>query len=281
MVLAMRSASWLRSDNRVTIMGILNVTPDSFSDGGLFLGPDKALERARLLIEAGADIVDVGGESTRPGATPVSRDEECARVIPVIAAIRSRFAVPLSVDTSDPIVMAEAVGAGADFINDVRALTRPGALEAAVRLKVPVCLMHSRAERGMMQVASETTDVVVDVRTYLIERLAACVAAGLDRQHIVVDPGFGFGKNLAENAALLRALPEFVALAPVLIGVSRKRMAGEPLGLPVGERLHSSIALALAAIQAGARIVRVHDVRETREAVRMWEWLYEPKGWVA
>ena len=274
-------SSWLRSDNRVAIMGILNVTPDSFSDGGLFLGVDKALEQARLLIEAGADIVDVGGESTRPGAAPVSRDEERARVIPVIAAIRSRFTVPLSVDTSDPMVMAEAVAAGADFINDVRALTRPGALAAALRLKVPVCLMHSRAEPGTMSKVDEGADVVAEVRTYLAERLATCIAAGFDRRHIVVDPGFGFGKSLAENAALMRALPEFVSLAPVLIGVSRKRMAGEPLGLPVGERLHSSIALALAGVQAGARIVRVHDVRETREAVRMWEWIYEPKERVA
>lgn len=281
MVLATRASSWLRPDNRVAIMGILNVTPDSFSDGGLFLDVDKAFEQARLLIEAGADIVDVGGESTRPGATPVSRDEERARVIPVIAAIRSRFTVPLSVDTSDPVVMAEAVAAGADFINDVRALTRPGALAAALRLKVPVCLMHSRAEPGTMFKADEGADVVAEVRTYLAERLAACVTAGLDRRDIVVDPGFGFGKSLAENAALMRALPEFVALAPVLIGVSRKRMAGEPLGLPVGARLHSSIALALAGVQAGARIVRVHDVRETREAVRMWEWIYEPKEWVA
>jgi len=262
-------------------MGILNVTPDSFSDGGLFLGVDQAVERAGALIEAGADILDVGGESTRPGAAPVGSDEERARVIPVIKAIRARFAVPLSVDTSDPIVMAEAVAAGATFINDVRALTRPGALAAAARLDVPICLMHSPAEPAVMQAHCQYEDVVEAVEAFLAQRMHACIAAGISRAKIAVDPGFGFGKDTAQNLALLRALPRFVGLAPVLVGVSRKRMTGELLGLPVSGRLTTSIALALAGVQGGAKIVRVHDVRETWEAVRAWESVFEPAGWVA
>ncbi|MHB8253410.1 MAG: dihydropteroate synthase [Acidiferrobacter sp.] len=262
-------------------MGILNVTPDSFSDGGLFLGPDKALEHAEALIEAGADILDVGGESTRPGATPVDYREECARIVPVIAAIRARFAIPLSVDTSDPMVMAAAVGAGATLINDVRAFTRPGALTTAAQLQVPICLMHSPAEPTIMQVCPRYTDVVAEVRAFLAERLAAAVDAGICREQIVIDPGFGFGKDASHNRALLQALPQFASLAPILVGVSRKRMTGEPWGLPVTGRLQTSIALALAGIQGGARVVRVHDVRETREAVRAWEWIFEPKERVA
>jgi len=283
MALEPRASSWLRPDGRVAIMGILNVTPDSFSDGGLFLDIDKALKHVGALIEAGADILDVGGESTRPGATPVSCDEECARVIPVIKAIRAHFAIPLSVDTSDPVVMTLAVASGAAFINDVRAFTRPGALAAAALLDVPICLMHSPAEPFMMQTSFhyEYEDVVAEVKTFLAQRIRACVEAGISRQKIVVDPGFGFGKDTPQNLALLRALPEFGCLAPVLVGVSRKRMTGELLGLSVDARLQTSIALALAGVQGGARIVRVHDVRETREAVRAWESVFEPKEWVA
>ena len=262
-------------------MGILNVTPDSFSDGGLFLGPHQAVEHAHAMIEAGADILDVGGESTRPGAARISCDEECARVIPVIKALRARFAIPLSVDTSDPVVMSEAVAAGATLINDVRALTRPGALVTAAALGVPVCLMHSPAEPSIMQVHPEYQDVVGEVKAFLAQRMRACLAAGIDRRKIVVDPGFGFGKTSSHNVELLRALSEFVSLAPVLVGLSRKTMTGEFLSLSVDKRLQTSIALALASVQGGARIVRVHDVRETREAIRAWEWVFEPKEWVA
>ncbi|MDA8190877.1 dihydropteroate synthase [Acidiferrobacter thiooxydans] len=275
------AASWLRTDGRVAIMGILNVTPDSFSDGGLFLSPDNALRHAEALIEAGADIIDVGGESTRPGARPVSPDEECARVIPVVAALQARFPVPLSVDTSEPQVMREAVAAGASFINDVRALTRPGALATAADLGVPVCLMHEPAGSSMMGTRMAGRDVVAEVLRYLEVRLQAAQDAGIPRSRILIDPGFGFGKDLAENQALLRALPRIAALSPVLVGLSRKRMTGEPWDLPVDGRLHTSLALALAAIAGGARVVRVHDVRATREAVRAWEWVFEPKEWVA
>lgn len=275
------AAAWLRPDGRVAIMGILNVTPDSFSDGGLFLPLDKALRRAEALACAGADIVDIGGESTRPGARPVSPDEECARVIPVVEALRGRIGVPLSVDTSEPLVMTEAVAAGASLINDVRALMRPGALAAAAALGAPICLMHDPAGAAMAGVRGEGRDIVTEVVSYLALRRDAARAAGIPDERIVVDPGFGFGKDLDENRALLRALPQLAAIAPMLVGVSRKRMAGEPWGLPVGGRLQTSIALALAAIRGGARVVRVHDVRETREAVRAWEWVFEPKERVA
>ena len=275
------AASWLRTDGRVAIMGILNVTPDSFSDGGLFLSPDKALRHAEALVEAGADIIDVGGESTRPGARPVSPDEECARVVPVVEALHARVPVPLSVDTSEPRVMSEAVAAGASFINDVRALTRPGALAMAAALEVPVCLMHEPAGSSMIGTRIAGRDVVTEVLSYLEARLRAAQGAGIPRARILIDPGFGFGKDLAENQALLRALPRIAALAPVLAGLSRKRMTGEPWGLPVDGRLHTSIALALAAIKGGARVVRVQDVRATWEAVRAWEWVFEPKEWVA
>ncbi len=265
----------------MTILGILNVTPDSFSDGGLFLRPEKALAHAEALIEAGADIIDIGGESTRPGAQAVGRDEECDRVIPVVEALHRRFATPISVDTSDPVVMEQAVGAGAAFINDVRALTRPGALATVARLGVPVCLMHARAESTMIGRPVAGQDVVAEVRTYLEGRRDAARAAGIAQDAIVIDPGFGFGKDVQENRALLRGLPQLTGLAPVLIGLSRKRMTGEPWDLPVDARLHTSVALALAGIKGGARIVRVHDVRATREAVRAWEWVFEPKEWVA
>ncbi len=270
------AASWLRADGRVAIMGILNVTPDSFSDGGLFLSLDKALAHAEMLIEAGADIIDIGGESTRPLAPPVSPDEELARVVPVIEAVTARFPVPLSVDTSEPRVMIEAVAAGASFINDVRALTRPGALATAVKLGVPVCLMHEPAGSLMMGTRMAGRDVVTEVLCYLKARLEAVLSAGIPRERILIDPGFGFGKDLAENRAVLRALPRVAAMAPVLVGLSRKRMTGEPWGLPVDGRLYTSIALALAAIDGGAQVVRVHDVRATREAVRAWEWVFEP-----
>jgi len=274
--------SWLRPDGRVAIMGILNVTPDSFSDGGLFLSPDKALEQARLLIEAGADILDIGGESTRPGAHPVSADEECHRLVPVIEAIRRRFPVTLSVDTSDPQVMREAVAAGAQLLNDVRAFTRRGALEAAAALDVPICLMHGAADPSIIATSPQGPhDLVGQVRDFLVERVQAARAAGIAPQDIVIDPGFGFGKDAAANRILLQSLPELGDVGPVLIGLSRKRFTGEPWGLAVDQRLYTSLALALAAVSGGARVVRVHDVRATREAVRAWEWVFGPKEWVA
>ncbi len=275
---ARTAASWLRPDGHVAIMGIVNTTPDSFSDGGLFLSPDKALRHVEALIEEGADIIDIGGESTRPGARPVSANEECARVVPVVAAVCARFSVPVSVDTSEPLVMTEAVAAGASLINDVRALTRPGALAAVAGLKVPVCLVHEPSGSLMAGTRIAGRDVVTEVEVYLKARLMAAQAAGIPRERLVIDPGFGFGKDLEENRALMRALPRIGALAPVLVGVSRKRMTADPWGLPMGGRLQTSIALALAAIAGGARVVRVHDVRATREAVRAWEWVFEPQG---
>ncbi|MDA8390194.1 MAG: dihydropteroate synthase [Gammaproteobacteria bacterium] len=269
--------SWLGRGGRVAIMGILNVTPDSFSDGGLFLGPDQVVRRVAAMIEEGVDIVDIGGESTRPGAAAVEPEEELRRVIPAIEAIRRHFAIPLSVDTSEPAVMEAAVGAGADVINDVRALRRPGALAAAARLQAPVCLMHAQGEPGTMQSAPRYENVVQDVAAFLRERLEACQAAGIREELLAIDPGFGFGKTLDHNVSLLKGLPVLAAMGPVVIGLSRKTMTGVPFGLAVQDRLYTSIGMALAAVHLGARVVRVHDVRATREAVRAWELVFEPK----
>ena len=256
-------------------MGILNVTPDSFSDGGVFLAPESALARARRMLDEGAAIIDVGGESTRPGAPAVSAQEELDRVIPVIEAIARALPVPVSVDTSKPEVMRAAVAAGAGLINDVTALRAPGALETVAALKVPVCLMHMQGEPRTMQENPHYADVVHDVRAFLEARIAACVAAGIPRERILVDPGFGFGKTLEHNLELLRRLGEFAGLGvPVLAGLSRKTMIGQALGLPVERRLHASVALALLAVQNGARIVRVHDVGPTAEALRMYTAVY-------
>ncbi len=257
---------------RTAIMGILNITPDSFSDGGLFLGRDRAVAHALEMAADGADIIDVGGESTRPGAPAVSVEQELARVIPVIEAVRAATELPISIDTSKPEVMRAAVAAGAGLINDVRALREPGALAAAAELRVPVCLMHMQGEPRTMQANPVYGDVVVEVRDFLAGRIAACEAAGIPRARLIVDPGFGFGKTVAHNLALLRGLAELAGLGcPVLAGLSRKSLIGAVLGLPVDERLHASVALALIAVQNGASIVRVHDVRATRDAVRMWE----------
>jgi len=252
------------------VMGILNVTPDSFSDGGRFIGHEAALRRVREMIAEGAAIIDVGGESTRPGAPAVAVDEERARVIPVIEAIRSESDIPVSIDTSKPEVMRAAVAAGASMINDVRALREPGALETAAELEVPVCLMHMRGEPRTMQQAPRYDDVVAEVLAFLEARVAACEAAGIPRERLILDPGFGFGKTLEHNLALFRALPRFVATGlPVLVGVSRKSMIGQVLEVPVEGRLAGSLALATLAVAAGAAIIRVHDVKETLQAVRM------------
>ncbi len=256
-------------------MGILNITPDSFSDGGFFLSKDKAVAHARQMAAAGADILDIGGESTRPGAQAVSVQQELDRVLPVIEAIHAAVELPVSIDTSKPEVMRAAVAAGAGLINDVRGLREPGALDAARDLAVPVCLMHMQGEPRSMQQDPVYTNVVTDVRDFLKARIAACVAAGVARERLLIDPGFGFGKTAAHNLELLRRLGELRALGlPVVAGLSRKSMIGALLNLPVDERLHASVALALIAVQNGASIVRVHDVRATRDAIRMLEIVY-------
>jgi dihydropteroate synthase len=261
--------------SRPAVMGILNVTPDSFSDGGVFLSPEKAIAQALRMAQEGADIIDVGGESTRPGARPVSAQEEMDRVLPVVEALHARIPLPVSIDTSKPEVMRAAVAAGAGFINDVQALRADGALAAATELNVPVCLMHMQGEPRTMQDKPEYADVVGEVRDFLKERLDACMNAGIPASRIVVDPGFGFGKTLEHNIELLRGLKKLQGLgAAVLVGLSRKSMIGKALGLPVEQRLHASVALAVMAVQQGARIVRVHDVGPTVEALRMWQAVY-------
>jgi len=261
---------------RVAIMGVLNITPDSFSDGGFFMDVDKAVAHARRMVDEGADIIDIGGESTRPGAQPVTATEEIDRVVPVIDAIAREVRVPISIDTSKPQVMQAAVQAGAGLVNDVRALREPDALETAARLGTPVCLMHMKGEPRTMQSNPAYADVVQEVTGFLEARVSAAVQAGIPRNRILVDPGFGFGKSVDHNLELLRRLRELHRLgAPIVAGLSRKSMIGTLLGLPVGERVHASVALAVIAVQNGARLVRVHDVQATRDAVRMWEAVYQ------
>jgi dihydropteroate synthase len=261
--------------SRPAVMGILNITPDSFSDGGVFLSRETALAQAVRMAEEGADIIDVGGESTRPGARPVSTQEEIDRVVPVIEALHERIPQPISIDTSKADVMRAAVAAGAGFINDVRALRDEGALATAAALNVPVCLMHMQGEPRTMQEDPRYTDVVAEVAGFLRERLQAAREAGIPARSLVIDPGFGFGKTLAHNLELLRDLGKLRELGvPVLAGLSRKSMIGKALGLPVERRLHASVVLAVMAVQNGARIVRVHDVGPTVEALRMWQAVY-------
>lgn len=251
-------------------MGVLNVTPDSFSDGGRYFDRARAIEQAHELVAEGAAILDIGGESTRPGAAAVDAEEESRRVLPVIEAVAANVDVPISVDTSKPIVMRAALEAGATMINDVRALREPGALEAVAASQAAVCLMHMLGEPRTMQVDPRYADVVREVREFLHARLAACEGAGIARERIALDPGFGFGKTLAHNLALLKALPELASPGvPLLVGLSRKGMLGTILGKPTAERLQGSIALATIAVLKGARIVRAHDVAETVDAVRV------------
>ena len=260
---------------RAAVMGVLNITPDSFSDGGVFIEADKAVQHAVEMVQQGAAIVDIGGESTRPGATAVSAQEEMDRVLPVIEAIIPEISVPVSIDTSKPEVMRAAIDAGAGLVNDVNALQANGALEAASELGAAVCLMHMRGEPRTMQENPQYSDVVVEVMEFLHARIEAAITAGITREKIVIDPGFGFGKTLDHNLVLLRELRQLQALGvPVLAGLSRKSMIGMALGLPVEQRLHASVALALIAVQNGAKIVRVHDVAATVEAIRMWEAVY-------
>jgi len=263
--------------SRTAVMGILNITPDSFSDGGVFMDPRKAVDHAAAMAEQGADIIDIGGESTRPGAEAVGIQQELDRVLPVLEALSPNLDIPISIDTSKPEVMRAARAAGAGFINDVYALREEGALDAVADTGLPVCLMHMQGEPRTMQQHPRYGDVVVEVRDFLQQRIQAAEAVGISRDRIIVDPGFGFGKTLEHNLDLLRNLSSFKSLGvPILAGLSRKSMIGMALGLPVEQRLNASIALALIAVSKGARIVRVHDVRETVEALRMYETVYNP-----
>lgn len=256
--------------NRPLIMGVVNVTPDSFYDGGRYAAAPEAVAHGRILVEEGADILDVGGESTRPGAVPVTVEEERRRVLPVIEALADG-GVPVSVDTRKPELMREAVAAGASMVNDINALAAPGALEAMARTTAAVCLMHKQGDPQTMQQDPRYGDVVKEVREFLAGRVAAALAAGIDRERIVVDPGFGFGKNLEHNLALLRELAQFAGLGvTVLAGLSRKSMLARIAGREVGERIFASVAAALIAVEKGAHIVRVHDVAATRDALAVW-----------
>lgn len=256
--------------NQPQIMGILNVTPDSFSDGGIFLSAQAALAGARRMAEEGAAIIDVGGESTRPGAVPVSVQEELDRVIPVIEILSLELPIIVSIDTSKPEVMRAAVAAGAGLINDVRALREEGVLQAAAQARVPVCLMHMQGEPRVMQHSPHYNDVAAEVGSFLVERVHACVAAGIPRERLLIDPGFGFGKALGHNLRLFKHLDSFRDLAlPLVVGVSRKSMIGAVLGKPVEQRLYGSVALAALAVWQGASIIRTHDVQATADAIRM------------
>jgi len=265
--------------SRTVIMGILNITPDSFSDGGVFLHPQKAVDHAAAMVEQGADIIDIGGESTRPGAAAVDVEQELDRVLPVLDALLQQVPVPVSVDTSKPEVMRAVSEVGAGMINDVNALRSEGALAAVAESGLPVCLMHMRGEPRTMQKNPQYDDVVDEIKQFLRQRIQAAEQAGISRNKILVDPGFGFGKTLEHNLELVRRLAEFQSLGtPILAGLSRKSMIDMALGLPVDQRLNASLALALIAVSQGAAIVRVHDVRETREAIRMYEAVYGSRG---
>ena len=258
--------------DRPRVVGILNVTPDSFSDGGQFASVEAAVAHGLRLAEEGADMLDVGGESTRPGAADVAVEDELARVIPVIEQLVARTPVPIAIDTSKPEVMRAAVAAGAGMINDVYALRRDGAMEAAAQLRVPVCLMHMQGEPRSMQDKPHYEDVVGEVHRFLMDRLFSCEMAGIDRRNVMVDPGFGFGKTLEHNLALLRKLERFADLGSgVYAGLSRKTMIGTLTGREEpAERAAGSVAAALIAVQRGARMVRVHDVAPTVDALKVW-----------
>lgn len=258
------------------LMAVVNITPDSFFDGGqLFAGgrPDLNLicQKAEQCIQEGADVLDVGGESTRPGAVPVSIEEELGRVVPVVEALHQRFDVPVSVDTSSPEVMVEVAKVGANMINDVRALSRPGAVAAAKSVDLPICLMHMQGSPQTMQNAPAYSDAVQEVYAYLSERVECLLAEGISREQIVVDPGIGFGKTDEHNLALIKKLDVFSSLGPVLLGVSRKSMFGRLLGRDLADRLPGSLAVAVIGMQRGAKILRVHDVAATRDAIIMYK----------
>ncbi len=258
--------------DRPLLMGILNVTPDSFSDGGAWQSGDQALRHALDMVNAGADIIDVGGESTRPGAAVVSIAEELDRVVHVVERLRAELDVPVSVDTSKPEVMLASVSAGAGMINDVNALRAERAMEAVLSLGVPVCLMHMQGEPRSMQHQPHYDDVVKEVRDFLLERADALVQRGFRQRDIVLDPGFGFGKTLQHNIELFHAIPALAALGfPLLVGVSRKSMLGAITGQPVEARVHASVVAAVLAAQYGASILRVHDVQATLDGLKVWQ----------
>lgn len=257
---------------QVQIMGILNFTPDSFSDSGKFFSLDKALVQVEKMLNDGAYIIDIGGESTRPNAPIVSEAEELDRVIPLIEAVRQRFDCLISVDSSKPVVFREAARAGVDMLNDIRALTEPQALETAAELALPVCLMHMQGTPQTMQQAPHYDDLLDDVADFLNQRIFACLQAGIEQSHIILDPGFGFGKTIEHNFALLKHLNAFVASGfPVLAGLSRKSMIGAVTNQPVEKRLVGSVVGALLAAQNGAKILRVHDVEATADALKVWQ----------
>lgn len=261
--------SFILDLSRPKVMGIVNVTPDSFSDGGRYVSYSNAIDHAHRLIEDGADMLDIGGESTRPGAAEVGEQEELDRVLPVIEGLRG-ITVPISIDTWKPAVMRAAISAGASMVNDVNALQAEGAMEAVAATGAAICLMHKQGTPRSMQVQPEYADVVSEVVDFLSRRIAAAEAAGVTRERIVIDPGFCFGKTLAHNLQLLRELASFSALGvPVLAGMSRKSMLGAITGREVDERLAASVTAAMLAVQRGAAIVRVHDVRETADALKI------------
>jgi len=254
---------------RPLIMGVVNVTPDSFSDGGRFLEADAAIARAREMIDEGVDLVDVGGESSRPGAAPVAEPEELRRVLPVVEALRD---FPVSVDTRRPGVMRAVLAAGASMINDIDAVSAPGALEAVAASDCAVCLMHKKGDPSTMQDDPQYKDVVAEVRGFLVDRIADCERAGIARDRLVADPGFGFGKSVEHNLTLLKRLPELcLPGVPVLVGWSRKSSLGRITGRDTSDRLAGSLAAALLALLGGARMLRVHDVKETLDLVKVWE----------
>lgn len=261
------------------VMGILNITPDSFFDGGKYLALDQAVLQAHRMVEEGAAIIDIGGESTRPGAMPVPLKEELRRVIPIIEALHQELSIPLSIDTSKPEVMRAAVAAGVGFINDVYALRREGALQAASELGVPICLMHMQGEPQTMQQNPTYVDVAEEVQAFLLARVAACTRGGISRKHLVLDPGFGFGKRSVHNLLLLRHLDHLCGIGfPVLVGLSRKSFIGAPLKALTKERLNGGLALATLAAWQGAAIVRTHDVRATVQALILCDSVKRVKG---
>lgn len=259
--------------SRPVVMGVLNVTPDSFSDGGRYIAIDAALRLAEEMCQDGASIIDVGGESTRPGAAAVSSNEELDRVMPVVEAIHQRFDVVISLDTSTPALITAGASAGAGMINDVRALQRPGALAAAAATSLPICLMHMQGEPDTMQLRPHYDSVCDEVMAFLRERAEACVNAGIAAERLLYDPGFGFGKTLSHNLSLLRHFERLQALGgPLLVGMSRKSMLGQVLGgAAVDARAAAGLAAAVLAVERGARIIRTHDVRETADALALWQ----------
>lgn len=273
-ILTPGSALSLKRDD-IQIMGILNVTPDSFSDGGQFASIDHALAQAESMIEQGASIIDIGGESTRPGAVYVSVEEELARTIPVIDAIKKRFNVNVSIDTSKSQVMAQAINAGVDLINDVRALQEPGCLKVVSQCDVPVCLMHMQGQPTTMQKNPQYVDLIKDIKKFFTKRIDDCKHHGIEKERIILDPGFGFGKTVEQNYRLLANLTSFENFdLPILSGTSRKSMIGNLLNRDVKQRLSGSLATAMLAVERGASIIRVHDVQETMDAIKILQYTH-------